>query len=131
MPSRLFCLDVLLSCLCVLRVLRNSTTFDVKQCCRELDEGEEDEPNWKAVGAGRQQAVKSLVWPGAVSVASTEGFTNYYCGFGIPRASQKQYVPKFPGNLSSEFDIGEVREASDVTVKPPEPEKEEEDDDAE
>jgi len=95
---------------------------------RELDEGEEDLPNWATAGAGRQRAIKSLAWPGAVSVASETGYTNYYSGFGIPRASAKQYVPRFPGNLSAEFDIGEVRESDDVTLKPPDPVQEDEED---
>lgn len=72
--------------------------------------------------------MKSLVWPGAVSVASETTFTNYYNGFGIPRPEAKQYVPVFPGNLSTEFNVGEVRENADVTEKPPEPEQEEEED---
>jgi hypothetical protein len=96
---------------------------------RELDEGEEENPNWTVCGAGQQQAIKSQVWPGAVTVASNESFTNYYCGFGVPRAASQQYVPRFPGNLSVEFDIGELREANDITEKPAEPEVENEDDD--
>ncbi len=95
--------------------------------CRELDEGDEENPNWTTVGAGQQRAIKSLLWPGAVTVASTKVFTNYYSGFGVQRAQAKQYVPRFPGNLSSEFDVGEVREAVDVAVKPPEPVVEEQD----
>ena len=74
-------------------------------------------------------ALKSLVYPGAVSVASATTFTNYYSGFGVQRPSERQYVPQFPGNLSSEFSVGDVKEAEDVTVKPPEPEAEEEEDD--
>ncbi len=58
-------------------------------------------------------------------MASTKGFTNYYSGFGVQRAQAKQYVPRFPGNLSTEFDVGEMRESADVTVKPPEPAAEE------
>jgi hypothetical protein len=36
-----------------------------------------------------------------------------------------RYVPKFPGNLSVEFEVGELREAADTTLKPPDPVKEE------
>lgn len=96
---------------------------------RELDEGEEDTPNWSVSGAGQQRAIKSLIWPGAVTVASETTFTNYYNGFGVPRAAPRQYVPVFPGKLSTEFGMGEVREAEDVTDKPPEPEVEEEEED--
>lgn len=106
----------------------NEDAPEEQAAIRELDEGEEEDPNWTATGAGRQRAVKSTVWPGAVSVASETTFTNYYNGFGIPRPQPKQYVPVFPGNLSAEFSVGDVRESEDVTEKPPEPEAEEEED---
>lgn len=72
--------------------------------------------------------LRSLRWPGAVTVGLGKRYACVYIGWGLPVAVAP-YQPQLPGPVPSEYlfaaEETAVKEQPDVTVAPPEPEAEE------
>jgi hypothetical protein len=93
--------------------------WDVKPCpVLGLSEGE---------AAGGPVAVRSLRWPGAVTVGQGKKFTSAYVGWGLP-VSTAPYQPPLPAPIPEQYAyLAEDRrcvEQKDVTVDPTPPPEE-------
>lgn len=93
---------------------------------RSLGEDGEGEPEkcWhispcpvKGADANSLVALRSLTWPGAVTVAFGKRFANVYVGFGTKHADAP-YTPQPPGRVQAEYDDAELKEQEDVVTNP-------------
>lgn len=88
---------------------------------RELEAGE-----WTVQLTNNSVVLRSVVWPGHTTVATSRTATRIYVGYGIraepPRALQ--WAPQFPASIPDEVSDDTVVEQPDNTEKPPEPEPE-------
>jgi radial spoke head protein 4A len=74
-------------------------------------------------GAQALAVLKSLLFPGAYTVAFNQKFVNIYVGYGH-RVSSKTYSPPAPGAVLGEQDIAAFVEEDDVLEDPNPPEDE-------
>jgi radial spoke head protein 4A len=96
---------------------------------------DEGEP-WAARAAGKLSVVRSMAWPGAVSVGLGAKFVNLYVGYGTAW-NAAAYEPQLPPAQRTEYAITEetaeedttarLIEAEDIITEPAKPEEEEED----
>jgi radial spoke head protein 4A len=85
-------------------------------------------PTGAGMGPSACAVAKSLVWPGAVAVASGRRFINIYVGYGVPYQAES-YQPPLPQPTQSEWAPGEeeapLSEEADVRADPTPPKEEE------
>ena len=82
-------------------------------------------PGGAGRAAGSTVVARSLLWPGAVAVASGRKFVNIYIGYGIP-FSAVSYSPPLPKEVQTEFHPAEedpiqLIEQNDLRVDPTPP----------
>lgn len=108
--------------------IEDPTSPEVVPLLKPLSEDKSQSWATREVGGGGSHSMavlKSLNWPGAVTVGFSMKYTSVYVGFG-QKFSETTYTPSSPVEIMGEYKEGDLKEQDDLLQDPTPPEEEEE-----